>query len=35
MAQVGLIDMPVTSEEDDAREGNEGIRTLGIASSTD
>ena len=35
MANVGLVDKSVTSGEEIAREGNEGVRTLGIASSTD
>ena len=35
MASVDLVDESVTSGEDSASEGSEGVRTLGIVSSTD
>lgn len=35
MADVGLVDESATSGDDSAREGNEEVRTLCIAPSTD
>ena len=35
MDNVGLVDKSVTSGEESAREGSEGVRTFCIISSTD